>query len=41
MGELEGDGRVGGGVGGRGMWGAVGGLKQTLKHKWLCCDINR
>ena len=24
------------GVGG---WGAVGGLKQTFKHKWQCCAI--
>ena len=24
-----------------GGWGAVGGLKQTLKHKWQCCAISR
>ena len=29
----------GGGVGGGGGWGAVGGLKQTFKHKWQCCAI--
>ena len=22
-------------------WGAIGRLKQTLKHKWQCCGISR
>ena len=25
---------AGGGVGSGGGWGAIGGLKQTFKHKW-------
>ena len=29
-----------GGVGAGGGWGAVGGLKQTLKQKWQCCAIS-
>ena len=32
-------GRAGEGWGG-GRWGAVGGLKQTFKHKWHCCAIS-
>ena len=30
----------GGGVGGGGGWEAVGGLKQTFKHKWQCYVIS-
>ena len=35
--ESIGGGWVGGGGGG---WGAVGGLKQTFKHKWQCYTIS-
>ena len=35
--ESIGSGQVGGG----GRWGAVGGLKQTFKHKWQCFAISR
>ena len=30
-----------GGVDDGGRWGAVGRLKQALKHKWQCCAISR
>ena len=40
--ESIGGGWMGGGeVGDKGGWGAVGGLKQTFKHKWQCCAISR
>ena len=32
---------MGGGVGGRGGWGAIGRVKQALKHKWQCCAFSR
>ena len=28
-------------VGSEGGWGVVGGVKQTLKHKWQCYAISR
>ena len=36
--SMGGGGQVGRGQGG---WGAVGGLKQALKHKWQCSAISR
>ena len=32
---------IGGGVDGGSEWGAVGRVKQELKHKWQCCAISR